>query len=63
MAAILGGSELGPLEASACVVSLEDEGVGGSSWVTEWQKLKAPKVCFLSKSRRFPGSGTRSGEQ
>jgi hypothetical protein len=35
MVAFRGGSELGPLEASARVGSLEDKGVGGSGWAAE----------------------------
>jgi hypothetical protein len=34
-AALWGGLESGPLEASTRVASLEDEGVGGLGWVTE----------------------------
>jgi hypothetical protein len=58
-----GGSELDPLEASTCITSFEDEGVGGSVWATERRKLRAPKVYFLfkKKPRRIPSSSTRSG--
>jgi hypothetical protein len=63
MVAFRGGSESGPLEASTHAVSLADEGVGGSGWAAERRKLKAPKVCFLSKSCQFLVSGARNGEQ
>jgi hypothetical protein len=46
-----GGSELDPLEASTCITSFEDEGVGGSGWATERRKLRAPKVYFLFKKK------------
>jgi hypothetical protein len=44
-----GGLELGPPKASTYVASLKDKGVEGSGQVTERQKIRTPKVCFLFK--------------
>jgi hypothetical protein len=42
-----GGLELGPPKAPTLAISLEDKGVGASGWVTERQKFRTPKVCFI----------------
>jgi hypothetical protein len=47
------------LEASTHVVSLKNEGVGGSGWATNRRNFRAPKVSFLLKNHRIPSSDTR----
>jgi hypothetical protein len=49
-----GRQESVPPKAPTRAVSLEDKGIRGSRWVTERQKFRTPKVCFLlRKPSRF----------
>jgi hypothetical protein len=59
MVAFHDGLELGPLEVSTHIVSLEYEGAEGSGRAIDRRKLRAPKVRFLFKSHKISSSVTR----